>query len=352
MFRMDYTKDFYIENLNAQYTYEIGIPMAKLVFAYVDELIKNNLKLKRRDSFGNHTNYTNYSDGEIIHSQKNYDIAGRSFIGWYGFDNNDNDILILSVHTGITRQSGWSDEINPDECRISELNNYIPSIQVSLFYSRTLLEDGVKRSGPTNYNIYGYENETPLDFFGTSILKDCGIRVVIPITYIQENNYYKTTLPIQLIKNGSSTFFTFNNSEHAIPRIGVLTISSLEKRKAFIHVPPYQIASNRYYYVDDYNIIGDNYRPKDICVMDNGSYPYGTTDILKNKYFYNIGNKVPTMPIFLGTTDAENPTELDFSKTIDGFYQINKNFENQFYTQYVLNNTSFTNLGNCLLMKD
>lgn len=353
MIRTDYTKTFSINNPSATYMREIVLPMGREIFSYIDSIIRQELKLKRRDSFGNHETYTTFfnegdSFGVIYYGGT---IYGRDFIGWYSFDNNDNDILILKVSCGGYNSEGyfysrWDTE---------PLNtNDVFGFHVSLFFTRTLLEDGKtgrnisyhtgeKQTNPTN--ILSMEN----NIFHTGLIKKCGIHKTFLIEPIQKGSLFSTTITLQNIKNGSSSFLTFNNSKFAIPRLGVATINGLIKRKTFLHyITP---TDTSWIYLDDRDYIGD-VLPLDICILDGGDYRFGNTDLLKDREFKNLGNKVPTMPIFVGTTDAEQPTELDFSKPVDGFYQINKNFKDEVYSQYILNNTSFTNLGNNFLMKD
>ena len=353
MIRTDYTKTFSINNPSATYMHEIVLPMGREIFSYIDSIIRQELKLKRRDSFGNHESYTTFFEEGYPGYDRLYSgaVGGRDFIGWYGFDNSDNDILILKVSSGGYDSQGYYRW----EWNNAPLNtNYIFGFHISLFFTRTLLEDGKtgpnlsynrdeKQTNPTN--ILSMEN----NIFHTGLIKKCGIHKTFLISPIQNSSLFSTTITLQNIKNGSSSFLTFNNSKFAIPRLGVATINGLVKKKAFLHyITP---TNTNWIYLDDRDYIGD-VLPLDICILDSGDYRFGNTNLLKDREFKNLGNKVPTMPIFVGTTDAEQPTELDFSKPVDGFYQINKNFKDEVYSQYILNNTSFTNLGNNFLMKD
>jgi hypothetical protein len=358
MIRTDYTKTFSINNSSATYMREIVLPMGREIFSYIDSIIRQELKLKRRDSFGNHETYTTFfNEGEGFSHPEFYSsvLGGRDFIGWYGFDNNDNDILILKVSSGGYNDSGY---IYPSEWDNDSPNtNDIYGFHISLFFTRTLLEDGLtggnsvatREKQKASTDILDVENR----IFHTGLIKKCGIHKTFLINPIQKDSLFSTTITLQNIKNGSSSFLTFNNSKFAIPRLGVATVNGLEIKKTFLHYPPVKMpnSSDYWIYLDDRDYIGD-VLPLDICILDSGDYRFGNTDLLKDREFKNLGNKIPTMPIFVGTTDVEQPTELDFSKPVDGFYQINKNFKDEVYSQYILNNTSFTNLGNNFLMKD
>lgn len=352
MIRTDYTKTFSINNPSATYMREIVLPMGREIFSYIDSIIRQELKLKRRDSFGNHESYTTFfNEGDYWGRTYNRTIFGRDFIGWYSFDNNDNDILILKVSCGGYSSDGY---FSPEWDTHSLNTNAVFGFHVSLFFTRTLLEDG--KTGPNFSNNRSEKQTNPTDIlsmenniFHTGLIKKCGIHKTFLIEPIQKGSLFSTTITLQNIKNGSSSFLTFNNSKFAIPRLGIATINGLVKKKAFLHyITP---TNTNWVYLDDRDYIGD-VLPLDICILDSGDYRFGNTDLLKDREFKNLGNKVPTMPIFVGTTDAEQPTELDFSKPVDGFYQINKNFKDEVYSQYILNNTSFTNLGNNFLMKD
>ena len=356
MIRTDYTKTFSINNPSATYMHEIVLPMGREIFSYIDSIIRQELKFKRRDSFGNHESYTTFFEEGYPGYLKTYygTVGGRDFVGWYGFDNSDNDILILKVSSGGYNSAG---SYRSDWNNAPLNTNLIFGFHISLFFTRTLLEDGGTGPSISDGPEYSTDPTTILDIenniFHTGLIKKCGIHKTFLISPIQNSSLFSTTITLQNIKNGSGSFLTFNNSKFAMPRLGVATLNGLEKKKAFLHYPPKRmdVSSTYWIYLDDRDYIGD-VLPLDICILNNGNYRFGNTDLLKDKEFKNLGNKVPTMPIFIGTTDVEQPTELDFSKPVDGFYQINKNFKDEVYSQYVLNNTSFTNLGNNFLMKD
>ena len=356
MIRLDLTKTFRQDNQNATYMYEIVVPMAKDVFWYMDSLIKTHLGMISNNP--NHDAYTDLSGGAKMPYTDNQDICGRSFIGQYRFDNNDNDILILSVHAGTNSYRGASiDTFRIDDSSVR--NSF--KIQVSLFFTRTLVNNGRVRlvddymqesegeSGNEQSNVQN-------SYFDAELIKSCGIRGVAPIKYIQADRYFEATIPLQLIKNVGNALFTFNNSPKALPRIGVTTISSLNKKKIFIYNNPRTNGNYRnLIYTDSINYTGiDNLTPTKICVIGDSNYNFGTPAMLNQKYFENLGDMIPIMPIFLGVDDTEDPRILDFSSTIDGFYQTNLNFKNVgvMEAHYIMNNTSFTNLGNCFLMKD
>ena len=358
MIRTDYTKTFTINNPSATYMNEIVLPMGREIFSYIDSIIRQELKLKRRDSFGNHESYTTFFDDDFDPSGEYYTssstIGGRDFIGWYAFDNSDNDILILKVSLG----QKYSSNLFPKNIESQTITtDKIFGFHISLFYSRTLLEDGINgKSEGYTYTETDSSSTGQLqieqNIFHTGLIKKCGIYKEFFIEPVQKGSLFSTTITLQNIKNGSSSFLTFNNSKFAMPRLGVATLNGLEKKKAFLHYPPINFVGGKYWiYLDDRDYIGD-VLPLDICILNNGNYKFGNADLLKDREFKNLGNKIPTMPIFIGTTDVEQPTELDFSKPVDGFYQINKNFKDEVYSQYILNNTSFTNLGNNFLMKD
>jgi len=207
MLRYDLSKEFYRDASTDGTTKlaEVAIPFALDIFNYLDSILQDssNMNLSRIDNYGNHTflynedgstNWGNYSGGAHY--------CGRSLIGLYknrGYET-DSNLLVLEVLFGYYRYS-WYDSLNLDDIGVTDSEGYI-SFNISLYYSRTNVVDGTIRAQDWD----NYENTS----FPSDVLKSAAIITRFSTSKI-ESKKFKVNIPLQLIKNGSSCFLTFNN---------------------------------------------------------------------------------------------------------------------------------------------
>jgi hypothetical protein len=300
----------------------------------------SNMNLSRIDNYGNHTflykedkgtNWGSYSGGWTYY-------VGRSLIGLYknrGYET-DSNLLVLEVLFGYYNSIDDFNSLNLDNIDVTDSRGFI-GFNISLYYSRTNVVDGTIRG--QDWSDYSKTS------FSSDVLKSAAIITRFSPSKI-ESKKFKVNIPLQLIKNGSSCFLTFNNGLKALPRIGNIQVSSpngTRLKKSII------FASNSTGYYDG---PGYNYYPSSILLLEGNNFNYGRPNILSSKTFNNLGDKIPSMPIYCGIDDANPSTNLDFNLQIDGFLQTCANFSSQAYSEYIINGGHYTNLGNCFLMRE
>ena len=339
MIRIDKTKTFVLD-YNSSYTKDICLPLSREIFDYINNILidsVNGLGLSRFDSYGNHSE-VNW-DGTYTGSYSTVLLA-KSMVGYYRLNDQDNNILILEVNVG--RRENYRGDITYVPSTWTYQNQL--SYNINFYFSRTLINENIWRSILVNST-----SSTTLDinnyFIQNSVLLNAAIRGEGDITITQSNHTCEVTIPLQIIKTNSNKFISLNNYQNGLPRIGIVQTGVSQKLgKAFIFNQ-----NTNFYRDDDYK-----HSASKILVLGNEKpVGYYTSNILREKTFDNLGDKIPTMPMYPGYTPEEtDPTILNLAEPLTGFLQTSANFLNTKDSRYTINNNSYTNIGNSILMHD
>ena len=330
MIRQNLTKTFSVPaDIEHPYMKDILIEMGDSIMNYFSELVEEKLGYIRYDdhpdSHKGMTMNTNYSNYNYVH--------GNYINRVYKINNSDTNLFVIELIIGQIK-SGAGGNIN----LASSNKTYAGyGIITQFYYSRTNPTDWITTNG------FYTNNETA----SVEVLKNSRIKRYCPCIY--NNGVWTVDIPLQFIGNSTSSCFTFNISDLAIPRIGNMQVTDNGNKKmwkCFVNV------SNDYpNNVDEDNFI-DPPKASNILVTDDEYYRYGVPLIIRDKSFINIGDKMPTMPIFISQTDTTSPTSFNFSKTIDGFLQTSKNNADSLGSRFNINGSPYINIGNGFLMKE
>lgn len=329
MIRQNLTKTFSVSaDTEHPYMKDILIEMGDSIMNYFSELVEEKLGYIRYDDHSD-----SHKDMTMTNNYPNYSMYGNYINKIYKINNNDTNFFIIELLIGKITNIRDSYNLNTF---ISNKNNDNFGIIVQFYYSR---------ENPIDWKEASIGNE--VDTASVEVLKNSRIKRKCPCIY--NNGIWTIEIPLQFIGNSTSSCFTFNVSDLAIPRIGNMQITDNGNKKmwkCFVNV------SNNYPNNTDEDNFTDPPKASNILVTDDEYYRYGVPLIIRDKSFINVGDKMPTMPIFISQTETTSPTSFNFSKTIDGFLQTSKNNADSLGSRFNINGSPYINIGNGLLMKE
>ena len=341
MTRENISKTFTVPiDSNHPYAKDIIFDFGDQIMQYIeDEIIKKEsfFNMKRLDEHSD-----SHSDATFVIpdlSYSNDQVGGVTITRYYVFDNTDNNKLALTI--GLGYSGGENKGLNLNT--YSSTNNFNMIIQINMFYTRENLLDLVN----TNYNSYYASTIVGSNGYGfmgigaTSCIQDSVNR----ITIIANNNggVWTCTLPLMRISNSSVKGTTFNTSEHAIPRIAIVETNNTSIYKAY-----FWTSNQKDNHSDDIEKPNCSY----IFILDKDSlFRFGVPNFLSGVTFKNKGDKIPSVPLWLSSSNTSSPTDYNYSKVLKYFLQTSDS-EVEVGNRYIINGAVYICIGNRLLMRE
>lgn len=339
MIKQNLTKDFSVNcDADHPYLYNICFDMADQVIKYLDFYIINRLKLIRIDD--HRESYKDCKFGSEYLKTSYAPTRGIPLTRYYALNNNDTNFLILEVLVG--KKSSEASGEQPNNTQLSNYTRANFAIQIQMYYSRECPVENLD----TMVFSSDFNCNSPASY--AELLKNSRIRWIQNPVY--NNGVWTFHLPLQIIETSNLTCFTFNNSINAIPRIGNIQTKINNQTgtyKCFVNISNAWPEGGA-----DWSRPEDSPKASNILFTDDEKYRYGVPKIIKNKTFYNLETKIPTLPLFLSSTDTTDPTQFSFYSTIEGFVQTSANFANNLGSRFDINGSSYLNIGEGLLLKE